>query len=297
MTYHVATATAFGALGLVGIERHDIGLATRSLSESADRIQRGRGATYEDLQRLLAARLAAITEGHVAALAALRNPAHVPGRPLLAHAEDSFRAQLLMAEGDLLRARSVMSRGARPPAMGAARIDLDLARREVDTARRNLDRWVPDSRNLTEVVEHRIRTAAVLDAEGHPDEARAALLHAASEAAVEGLRRPFLDHSPLLRLLAPTSQRGSQSFVRSLLDAAASAEARRSGQAQLIEPLTERELAVLDFLPSRLSNAGIGRELYVSTNTIKTHLRNIYRKLDATDRDDAVERAIELGLL
>ncbi len=297
VTYHVAASSAFAALGVVGLERHDIGLATRSLSESAARIQRGRGATFDDLQRLLAARLAAITDGHVAALAALRNPAHVPGRPLLAHAEDSFRTQLLIAEGDLLQAKSVMSRGERPPATGAALIDLDLATREVDTARRNLDRWVPDSRNLTEVVEHRIRTAAVLDAEGHPDEARAALLHAASEAAAEGLRRPFLDHSPLLRLLAPTSQRGSQTFVRSLLDAAASAEARRSGQAQLIEPLTERELAVLDFLPSRLSNAGIGRELYVSTNTIKTHLRNIYRKLDATDRDDAVERAIELGLL
>ncbi len=298
VAYHVAASSAFAALGIVGIERHDIGLATRSLSESDARIQRGRGASFADLQRLLTARLTAITDGHDAAIASLRIPAAcVTGRPLLLRAEISLLSQLLVAAGGLPEARSVLSRGEARQTVGAARIDLDLAEREVDTARRNLDRWIPDSGNLTEVVEHRIRIAAVLDAEGRPDAARAALLDAATAAEAEALRRPFLDCAPLLRLLAPTSQRSSRAFVRSLLDAAASAETRRSGQAQLIEPLTERELAVLEFLPTRLTIAAIADELYVSANTVKTHLRNVYRKLEVTDRDGAVERALDLGLL
>ena len=66
---------------------------------------------------------------------------------------------------------------------------------------------------------------------------------------------------------------------------------------QLVEPLTDRELAVLDHLPTRESNADMAQALYVSVNTLKTHLRNIYRKLDAGGRDEAIDRARELHLL
>jgi LuxR family maltose regulon positive regulatory protein len=50
-------------------------------------------------------------------------------------------------------------------------------------------------------------------------------------------------------------------------------------------------------LPTRLSNRELATQLYVSVNTVKTHLRNIYRKLDVADRDAAIVRATELGLL
>jgi len=62
-------------------------------------------------------------------------------------------------------------------------------------------------------------------------------------------------------------------------------------------PLTEREEAVLRLLRSTLSLREIGQELFLSTNTIKTHTRAIYRKLGATTRAEAVERAHEAGLL
>jgi LuxR family maltose regulon positive regulatory protein len=61
--------------------------------------------------------------------------------------------------------------------------------------------------------------------------------------------------------------------------------------------LSERELAVLRLLPSRLSQREIAAELFVSFNTVKTHMRAIFRKLGVASRPDAVARARELGLL
>jgi LuxR family maltose regulon positive regulatory protein len=63
------------------------------------------------------------------------------------------------------------------------------------------------------------------------------------------------------------------------------------------EPLTERELAVLRLLATRLSNREIGRQLYVSINTVRSHIQAIYRKLGVATRAEAVDLARELGLL
>ena len=65
----------------------------------------------------------------------------------------------------------------------------------------------------------------------------------------------------------------------------------------LIEELTERELAVLRYLPSRMSQREIASELFVSLNTVKTHCKAIYRKLAVGDRKAAVQAAREQGLL
>jgi LuxR family maltose regulon positive regulatory protein len=62
-------------------------------------------------------------------------------------------------------------------------------------------------------------------------------------------------------------------------------------------PLTERELAVLRLLRTRLSAGEIGRELYVSVTTVRSHIQAIYRKLGVATRAEAVARARELGLL
>jgi LuxR family transcriptional regulator, maltose regulon positive regulatory protein len=63
------------------------------------------------------------------------------------------------------------------------------------------------------------------------------------------------------------------------------------------EELSGRELAVLRLFPSDLSQREIGGELYISLNTVKTHTKHILRKLDASSRREAVERARDLGLL
>jgi len=73
--------------------------------------------------------------------------------------------------------------------------------------------------------------------------------------------------------------------------------ARAGQRPELREDLTESELRVLRFLPSNLSAPEIGRELYLSLSTVKTHMRHIYAKLGVHRRTEAVDRARELGLL
>ena len=79
------------------------------------------------------------------------------------------------------------------------------------------------------------------------------------------------------------------------------AERRLRGKAAplpaAVEELSAREMSVLRLLGSELSIAEIGDELYISRNTVKTHVRGIYRKLDADTRAVAVSRARELRLL
>lgn len=66
---------------------------------------------------------------------------------------------------------------------------------------------------------------------------------------------------------------------------------------QLTEPLSEPELRVLRYLPSNLTMPELAGELFLSVNTVKTHMRRIYAKLGAHNRSEAVRRARALGLL
>ena len=71
----------------------------------------------------------------------------------------------------------------------------------------------------------------------------------------------------------------------------------RTGPQPPLEPLSNSEIRVLRYLPTYLSAPEIATELSVSTSTVKTHLRNLYAKLGAHSRAEAVERARALGLL
>jgi ATP/maltotriose-dependent transcriptional regulator MalT len=64
-----------------------------------------------------------------------------------------------------------------------------------------------------------------------------------------------------------------------------------------VEQLTTRELAVLRMLPLRMSNREMAAQMYISVNTLKTHVRAIYRKLDVPHRSAAVRRAKALELV
>jgi LuxR family maltose regulon positive regulatory protein len=90
----------------------------------------------------------------------------------------------------------------------------------------------------------------------------------------------------------PVHRTAHASHLKRLRDGVAPVE-----PATLADPLSERELAVLRFLPTNLSAAEIGGELFLSVHTVKTHMRKLYAKLDVHTRAEAVERGRELGLL
>jgi LuxR family maltose regulon positive regulatory protein len=64
-----------------------------------------------------------------------------------------------------------------------------------------------------------------------------------------------------------------------------------------LEPLTDSEIRVLRYLPTNLSAPQIANEMYLSTNTVKTHIHHLYAKLGTHHRAEAVARARDLGLL
>ena len=65
----------------------------------------------------------------------------------------------------------------------------------------------------------------------------------------------------------------------------------------MVTPLTEREREVLVHVSGMLSIAEVANEMYISVNTVKTHLRSIYRKLATARRGEAVRRARQLKLI
>ena len=68
-------------------------------------------------------------------------------------------------------------------------------------------------------------------------------------------------------------------------------------QNKLLDPLTAAEIRVLERLAERRTYTEIASELYLSPNTVKTHLRHVYVKLGATSRSSAIKRATSLGIL
>ena len=117
-------------------------------------------------------------------------------------------------------------------------------------------------------------------------------------AAPERLVRVFLDEGPAVTRLARAAAEslGTESGTN-LSVALGSPPPSRGTPRQPTAILTDRELSVLRFLPSHLTNPEIARECIMSVNTVKTHLKRIYAKLGVSSRAETVERARLLGLL
>jgi LuxR family maltose regulon positive regulatory protein len=300
---HVATTDAHLALGAVALERHEVESAATHLSEGRARAERCRRFANLDLHRGLRARLDAATVGNREALATLRQPSPGPyTQATTVEAHAALAVRFLVGAGELALARGALAHlrvsGAAAHQVHAAATVIAVATGEIGEARRALDQWIPPAESPGSAVERTVWEAVVLDAEGDTPGAHECLRRALMQAEPQQHRRPFLDAgATALRLLRHLERRQPSPFGRSVLEAEVAGGSRRDAARRLVEPLTDRELAVLSYLPGRLSNAEIAGELYVSLNTVKTHVRNIYRKLEVVDRDAAVDRAAELGLL
>nr|WP_246301406.1 LuxR C-terminal-related transcriptional regulator [Microbacterium immunditiarum] len=144
-------------------------------------------------------------------------------------------------------------------------------------------------------VEHEILEGWLCAAEKRNPESRAHLTTALRLAEPEWLVQPFVRAGAAVADLVDELPGVGNGFRSAVVSAARAAAA--PPRQHLVEHLTTRELELLAYLPSRLTIPGIAARCYVSTNTIKTHLGHIYRKLGAQNRDAAVERARELGLI
>jgi LuxR family maltose regulon positive regulatory protein len=142
--------------------------------------------------------------------------------------------------------------------------------------------------------------ALVAERQGRLDDAREWIEAALEVAEPEGVRGPFIDAgASILEPLRRTVRRGTAHrwLAAALLARFEGREWERGAPRELLIPLSEKEKVVLRYLPTLLSNEEIAGEMFVSVNTVKTHLKSIYRKLAVSQRRDAVRRARELRLL
>ena len=156
--------------------------------------------------------------------------------------------------------------------------------------------------------------ALALAARGEERAAVDALAGALVIACPQGYVRVFADEGPPMTALLGrliTAQRTGRAAARVPLDCLArlqgafdagpSTPGHRPGTASpvqsIVEPLTGRELEVLQMLAAGMSNQGIARQLVVSLNTVKKHVSHVLGKLGAASRTEAVARARQLGLI
>ena len=230
------------------------------------------------------------------------------------------RARLMLAQGDVAEAARWTAQRALSaedePSYHREREHLVLAR--VLLAEGRPDQACTLLGRLLEAAEAAGRTGSAIEiqalhalalrAAGERERAARVLSRALAPAAPEGYVRVFVDEGPpMAELLADVlaARHGGwleapvpAHYLRKLL---AALERDAPGEPQpataLADPLSERELEVLALIAAGKSNPEIARELVIELSTVKTHVQNLYRKLEVRNRAQAVARAGELTLL
>jgi LuxR family maltose regulon positive regulatory protein len=146
--------------------------------------------------------------------------------------------------------------------------------------------------------------AMVFEKQARTDEALTVLERALTLAHPGGLVFPFLElGTPMTALLSQLPRdTTSGPFIEQILAAAAPVGSPAgTGPTRVKRPpldlLTDREAEILELLPQRLQNKEIATRLFISPQTVNSHLKNVYQKLGVGNRRQAVMRAVELGLL
>ena len=141
--------------------------------------------------------------------------------------------------------------------------------------------------------------AIARDTLGDAATANRALERALDLAEPDGALLWFLLH-PVPGLLARHARQGTAhaALIAEILSLLAGRKpAQPAGPQPPLEPLSSSEIRVLRYLPTNLTMPEIAGELYVSHNTVRTHMRHLYAKLGSHRRAEAVARARDLGLL
>lgn len=180
--------------------------------------------------------------------------------------------------------------------------------RRLEEATQLLDRLVALSESTESyryLVESLVVRALAFQAQGRLGEAIADLGRALTLAEPEGFVRDFIDEGPPMAALLERAiaQGAASGYARCLLDQMARERAHAvpsraaTSSALLVDPLSDREVDVLRLLRTDLTSTEIAQHLYISKNTVRSHVAHIYDKLGVHSRAEAVQRAQELDLI
>jgi LuxR family maltose regulon positive regulatory protein len=232
--------------------------------------------------------------------------------PTQANWVKSTLAQLWLAQGELARVadlveESGITEAAEVPYQREPEfvhlIRLRLAEGLPEAALRLTQQILPRAeagKRNARIIELETQRALALQAQGDVDGALASLGTALRLARPEGYVRSFLDEGEgLTRLLYLAKSRGIEAgYAAELMQAARGGPGGSPLPSDLLpRPLTSRELEVLKLIDRGCSNQEIAAGLYISLATVKRHISNIYTKLDAGGRTQALRRSRELRLL
>jgi LuxR family maltose regulon positive regulatory protein len=300
-------AMAYIALGAVHLWWNELDKAERAVDRAREAVGRSREPLIAPVVAQLRARLQGLQGDPVTAIEVLRGADPGPQLPQWLRVSACIvESELWLALGEPARARkvldSVSSAELSDAAITMARLELALG--DPEAALKAIAEFLADDRETLMPVsrtEAWAIDAIARDAIHDETGAMRAMERALDLAEPRGFANSIVRYGPPARsLLRRRIAMGTshRAFAGELLAALEEDGARHRPSAEpLLEPLSDRELVVLRFLPTLMSNAEIAGEMFVSVNTVKTHLKHIYRKLDVSERREAVRRGRELLLL
>jgi LuxR family maltose regulon positive regulatory protein len=242
--------------------------------------------------------------------------------PLFAMQLDTRRVRLWLVQGSVDAARRWAEESALAPVnpvyppetLALARVQLAMGRpQEARDTLREVLRIARNQGLAAVIVETLVLQALVYLAEGSREQALLPLTEALALAEEEQFVRTFVDEgenlASLLTELSRKSPAVAPDYVSELVGAFERDRARRRGSQSLaepspgqppsvlVEPLSERELEILQLVSTGLSNQEIADACFIAVSTVKSHLNNAFGKLNVKNRIQAVARAKGLGLL
>jgi len=294
--FHALRTTA-----LLALERHDLAAAAEPVERALEIVSGARPA-FNYLAQLDRARIWAAGGNYDEALASLplaRSALKSDHSVLLAEA-DELEARIRIGLDDQSGAASVIERlpGDRRIVMS---VIIALSAGNPEQAAQALSSAPAEGATIRSDLELRLLRASLAISQSSP-QAPALVRQALAVAERHGFIQTVVDTAPQLvehvisdSHLYPRTRQLATLITAGLKARKRAAPAPRQGK--LLDPLTAAEIRVLEKLSERLTYTEIASDLYLSLNTVKTHLRHAYMKLGVTSRSSAVKRATSLGIL